>query len=50
MQVFTVLLEGGTTGKCYAINEPKIGQVVNIVYHDENGNIISKIGTIKEVL
>lgn len=44
----TVLLEDGTTG-IVDIYE-YIGTFVTVKLHDENGNIIYKRGTLKEVL
>lgn len=49
----TVLLEDGTTGIVDTENldiYEYIGTFVTVKLHDENGNIIYKRGTLKEVL
>ena len=53
MNETTVLLEDGTVGTISTDNldiHEYIGTFVTVKLHDENGNIIYKRGTLKEVL
>ena len=49
MRVFTVLLEDGTTGTITEIPDLE-GMTVTVELYDENGNLITKTGKVKEVL
>ena len=47
---FTVRLENDTVGTIESTEELKIGKIISVALHDENGNEISAKGKLAEIL
>ena len=51
MKIYTVRLESGTIGKINSIDfEYEETDIIEITFHDENGNTKTQIGAIAEIL
>ena len=51
MKIYTVRLESGTIGKMTSIDfEYEETDIVEITFHDENGNTQTETGAIAEIL
>jgi hypothetical protein len=49
MDKIFVLLESGTVGEI-KVDNPKIGDVVEVYFHDENGNEKTETGAIEQII
>ena len=50
MTTYTILLTDGTVGTLTAEREPEYGATITVELQDVDGNFITKIGKVEEIL